>query len=177
MFSKVFLLLACSAILSLVSCKLSSSHPMEISHINDSLTRIEIRQPLRYLLLPIQEDQPEVKVRLLGDTPEDTWLDIRLAVDSVDYYVPFPLSREKGCTLEILHLKKSAVAWEKLILSDTFDTSKRDYYRPAYHYTPDYGWMNDPNGLIYHEGVYHLYYQFNPFGSKWVNMCWGHATT
>lgn len=177
MFSKVFLLLACSAILSLVSCKLSSSHPMEISHINDSLTRIEIRQPLRYLLLPIQEDQPEVKVRLLGDTPEDTWLDIRLAVDSVDYYVPFPLSREKGCTLEILHLKKSAVAWEKLILSDTFDTSKRDYYRPAYHYTPDYGWMNDPNGLIYHEGVYHLYYQFNPFGSKWGNMCWGHATT
>lgn len=150
---------------------------MEISHINDSLTRIEIRQPLRYLLLPIQEDQPEVKVRLLGDTPEDTWLDIRLAVDSVDYYVPFPLSREKGCTLEILHLKKSAVAWEKLILSDTFDTSKRDYYRPAYHYTPDYGWMNDPNGLIYHEGVYHLYYQFNPFGSKWGNMCWGHATT
>ena len=177
MFSKVFLLLACSAILSLVSCKLSSSHPMEISHINDSLTRIEIRQPLRYLLIPIQEDQPEVKVRLLGDTPEDTWLDIRLAVDSVDYYVPFPLSREKGCTLEILHLKKSAVAWEKLILSDTFDTSKRDYYRPAYHYTPDYGWMNDPNGLIYHEGVYHLYYQFNPFGSKWGNMCWGHATT
>ncbi len=177
MFSKVFLLLACSAILSLVSCKLSSSHPMEISHINDSLTRIEIRQPLRYLLLPIQEDQPEVKVRLLGDTPEDTWLDIRLAVDSVDYYVPFPLSREKGCTLEILHLKKSAVAWEKLILSDTFDTSKRDYYRPAYHYAPDYGWMNDPNGLIYHEGVYHLYYQFNPFGSKWGNMCWGHATT
>ena len=177
MFSKVFLLLACSAILSLVSCKPSSSHPMEISHINDSLTRIEIRQPLRYLLLPIQEDQPEVKVRLLGDAPEDTWLDIRLAVDSVDYYVPFPLSREKGRTLEILHLKKSAVAWEKLILSDTFDTSKRDYYRPAYHYTPDYGWMNDPNGLIYHEGVYHLYYQFNPFGSKWGNMCWGHATT
>ena len=37
--------------------------------------------------------------------------------------------------------------------------------------------MNDPNGLIYHEGVYHLYYQFNPFGSKWGNMCWGHATT
>ena len=177
MFSKVFLLLACSAILSLVSCKPSSSYPMEISHINDSLTRVEIRQPLRYLLLPIQEDQPEVKVRLLGDTPEDTWLDIRLAVDSVDYYVPFPLSREKGCTLEILHLKKSAVVWEKLILSDTFDTSKRDYYRPAYHYTPDYGWMNDPNGLIYHEGVYHLYYQFNPFGSKWGNMCWGHATT
>ena len=177
MFSKVFLLLACSAILSLVSCKLSSSHPMEISHINDSLTRIEIRQPLRYLLLPIQEDQPEVKVRLLGDAPEDTWLDIRLAVDSVDYYVPFPLSREKESTLEVLHLKESAVAWEKLILSDTFDTSKRDYYRPAYHYTPDYGWMNDPNGLIYHEGVYHLYYQFNPFGAKWGNMCWGHATT
>lgn len=177
MFSKVFLLLACSAILSLVSCKLSSSHPMEISHVNDSLTYVEIHQPLRYLLLPIQEDQPEVKLRLLGDTLEDTWLDIRLAVDSVDYYVPIPLSREEGCVLEILHLKKSAVAWEKLILSDTFDTSKRDYYHPAYHYTPDYGWMNDPNGLIYHEGVYHLYYQFNPFGSKWGNMCWGHATT
>lgn len=177
MMYKPLTLLACALGLSLTSCKPSSTRPMTIAYPNDSLTLIEVSQPQRYLLLPIQEDQPEVAVRLRGDAPEDTWLDIRLAVDSVDYYVPFPLPAGQASTLEVLHLKKEAITWQKLQLADTFDTSKTDYYRPAYHYSPAYGWMNDPNGLIYHDGTYHLYYQFNPFGSKWGNMYWGHATS
>lgn len=68
---------------------------MEILHPNDTLTRIEINSPQRYLLLPIEESQPEVQVRLVGDRPEDTWLDIRLAVDSIDYYVPPRLARRQ----------------------------------------------------------------------------------
>jgi len=47
--------------------------------------------------------------------------------------------------------------------------------RPAIHLSEEYGWINDPNGLIYDDGIYHFYYQYNPFGVRWENMCWGHA--
>lgn len=50
-------------------------------------------------------------------------------------------------------------------------------YRPQYHFTPAQNWMNDPNGLLYHNGVYHMYYQHNPGGPGWGNLSWGHATS
>lgn len=50
-------------------------------------------------------------------------------------------------------------------------------WRPVYHFTPVKNWINDPNGLIYLNGVYHLYYQHNPFENKWGHMSWGHATS
>lgn len=52
-----------------------------------------------------------------------------------------------------------------------------ELYRPQFHYTPRRNWMNDPNGLVYHEGTYHLFYQYNPEGATWGHMSWGHATS
>ena len=72
---------------------------------------------------------------------------------------------------------KDFVAWKELKTSDSFDTTNREKYRPVYHHTPQWGWMNDPNGLFYKDGVWHLYFQYNPYGSQWENMTWGHSTS
>ncbi|KAJ5366002.1 Glycoside hydrolase family 32 [Penicillium concentricum] len=50
-------------------------------------------------------------------------------------------------------------------------------YRPQYHFSPARNWMNDPSGLLYHNGTYHLFFQYNPAGIEWGNMSWGHATS
>ncbi|THZ29391.1 concanavalin A-like lectin/glucanase [Aureobasidium pullulans] len=55
--------------------------------------------------------------------------------------------------------------------------SYNEPYRPQFHFSPKKGWMNDPNGLLYYNGVYHMYYQYNPGGNTWGNISWGHATS
>ncbi len=149
---------------------------MDIVHIGDT-TVIRIDKPTKYLLLPIQEEKEEAKVLLSTGSPTDTWMDIRLAQNGADYYVPFELGNGKTATVKILGLKKNALATNLMKLSDTFDTTNTDFYRPSYHFTPLYGWMNDPNGMVYKDGEYHLYFQYNPYGSKWGNMHWGHAVS
>lgn len=149
---------------------------MNIEHHGDT-TVISVQNPTKYLLLPIQEEQDEAQVLLSTGSKDDTWMDVRLAQNGTDYYVPFALGNGKTATVKILGLKKNALAINLMQLSDTFDTTNTDYYRPSYHFTPLYGWMNDPNGMVYKDGEYHLYFQYNPYGSKWGNMHWGHAVS
>ena len=149
---------------------------MNIEHKGDT-TIIKVENPTKYLLLPIQEEKDEAQVLLDTGSKEDTWMDIRLAQNGSDYFVPFALGKGKTATVKILGLKKDALALNLMKLSDTFDTTNTDYYRPSYHFTPLYGWMNDPNGMVYKDGEYHLYFQYNPYGSKWGNMHWGHAVS
>lgn len=153
-----------------------SAQTMNIAHRGDT-TVINIQNPTRYLLLPIQEEKDEAQVLLYTGSNSDTWMDVRLAQNGCDYYVPFSLGTGKTATVKIIGLKEGALAVNLMKLSDTFDTSNTDYYRPSYHFTPLYGWMNDPNGMVYKDGEYHLYFQYNPYGSKWGNMHWGHAVS
>ena len=170
----ICLALAGMAMTAFTACQ-SQSEGFSLEHQGDTLTLVHITRPAKYLILPIQETSEEAKVRLETGSLADCAMDIRLAMDSVDYYVPFALNGHT--TVSIRRIDADALCWDSLRLSDTFDTTNRDYYRPVYHHTPPYGWMNDPNGMVYKDGEYHLYYQYNPYGSKWGNMHWGHSVS
>lgn len=133
-----------------------------------------------YLLLPIQDDAPEGKICVVKDNEQKgTLMNVRLARERVDSYVPFVLSAYKGqhISIEIQGVPETALCWKELKLSGSFDMANKESFRPLYHHTPAYGWMNDPNGMFYKNGVYHLYFQYNPYGAVWGNMHWGHSTS
>jgi len=145
---------------------------------------VQINTNQRYLLLPVEEAMPDVRVSMIVNNKEVNVADVRLAVNRVDYFVPLDLSAYAGKNILLkfklgsndpVRGKLSAVCCKEMKLSDTFDTGNRETFRPTYHFSPLYGWMNDPNGMVYKDGEYHLFYQYNPYGSKWGNMSWGHA--
>ena len=145
---------------------------------------VHINTNQRYLLLPVEEVMPDVRVSMNVTNKEVNVADVRLAVNRVDYFVPLDLSDYAGKNILLkfklgsndpIRGKLSAVCCKEMKLSDTFDTGNREKFRPTYHFSPLYGWMNDPNGMVYKDGEYHLFYQHNPYGSKWGNMHWGHA--
>lgn len=145
---------------------------------SDSLTVIHITNPTNYILLPIEEEAAESQVLLDTGEATDTDMDIRLAQTQVDYFVPFALpTGVKTATVCVRNKSKDALCWKEIKLSDTFDTANTEKFRPVYHHTPLYGWMNDANGLVYKDGEYHLYFQYNPYGSKWGNMHWRHSVS
>lgn len=161
----------------MVACQ-PSQNSVTFEHQGDTLTIVRIANPSKYLLLPIQENSKEGQVKLEPGNPADAYMDIRLATDSVEYYVPFALPQgAKEATVLIRNVAADALCWDSIKVSDTFDTTNREKYRPVYHHTPLYGWMNDANGLVYKDGEYHLYFQYNPYGSMWGNMHWGHSVS
>ena len=156
---------------------------------NHSLYRISSdNQSKKYLLLPVQESAEVSNIKVIGSSRQLKTLNVRLANNHIDYYVPLCLQEfadEKGLMLDV-HVNgtyrtdggiSTFSCWKNMSFSDTFDMQNREQYRPIYHHTPAYGWMNDPNGMFYKDGVWNLYFQHNPYGSQWENMTWGHSTS
>ena len=152
-----------------------------ISHLVSEQNIVTIKKTTsNYLLLPIQDNAPEAKVYIVKDGLQmNVAVNVRLAREHIDYYVPLNLLEYQGkdIAIDILGMPANAFCWDSLKLSNVFDMTNFEKFRPVYHHTPAYGWMNDPNGMFYKDGVYHLYYQYNPYGSVWGNMTWGHSTS
>ena len=143
-----------------------------------SIVSLDVKE--NYMLLPVQDDAPEGKICIVrNNVQEGTFMNVRLARERVDSYVPFVLSAYKGqhISIDIQGVPENALCWKELKMSDSFDMTNKEKFRPVYHHTPAYGWMNDPNGMFYKDGVYHLYFQYNPYGSVWGNIHWGHSTS
>ena len=160
---------------------------VKVEFLGTNNTMIRITGEGKYLMLPIQDNGEEATLNLLVDGKQEKNFTARLAKNKVDYMVPLDLSsyRGKHIILNVISNQSRATmreaqgdaCWKNIALSDTFDISNREKFRPAFHHTPDYGWMNDPNGMVYADSLWHLCYQWNPYGSKWANMTWGHATS
>lgn len=154
---------------------------MVVKHLANEQNIILLDSVKKFLLLPVQENAPEGKVNIIvnNEFQLEQNINIRLAREKVDYYVPLDLSAYQGksVSVDVTGMPVSSLCWKEIKLSDTFYSSNRETYRPVYHHTPVYGWMNDPNGMFYKDGVYHLYFQYNPYGSMWANMTWGHSTS
>ena len=158
---------------------------MTPSILSDRHAMVRVTTAERFVLLPVEEKADIAHLRVLKDNKVVQTLNVRLAVDKVDYFVPLEIKTQRVALLDI-HFNgdrrtkgalKELACWREMRLSDTFDTQNRERFRPDYHHTPTYGWMNDPNGMFYKDGVWHLFYQWNPYGSMWENMTWGHSTS
>ena len=152
--------------------------------LSDNHAMVRLESGSKYVLLPVEEKAENASVRVIGkDNQALRKPNVRLAVDHVDYYVPLEI--KDGQVLDIIFHGdrrqtgnvKDYACWKEMKYSDEFDTTNREQFRPAYHHTPAYGWMNDPNGMFYKDGEWHLCYQFNPYGSLWENMTWGHSVS
>ena len=165
----------------LMAMTMNAQTPMVLG---ENHAMLKLKQDKTYLLLPVQEKVENAHIAVLDERNEMVRrLNVKLAVDKVDYFVPLEI--KKAQLLDITFhgdrrttgAVKDFVCWQEMKYSNTFDTTNSEKFRPLYHHTPVYGWMNDPNGMFYKDGVWHLYYQYNPYGSQWENMTWGHSTT
>ncbi|MDE7463283.1 MAG: DUF4980 domain-containing protein [Muribaculaceae bacterium] len=162
---------------------------VKVEHLGANNTLVRVNpSDARFLILPVEESVDDAAVGILLDGKQEKTINVRLARNKIDYYVPVDISDYKGkeILLNILTNHSSLpserqisedTCWDNISLSNDFDTSNTEKFRPAFHHTPLYGWMNDPNGMFYKDGVWHLYYQYNPYGSKWQNMSWGHSSS
>lgn len=173
--------------LPLAAVTANAADGVKVEHLGTNNTLVRVEGNSRYLMLPVQEAYDDATVNVVVDGKLDKTIYVRLAKSKVDYSVPFDLSPYEGhdVVLNIVTSQnrstvreaKEDACWNNFQLTDTIDVTNHEKYRPAYHHTPLYGWMNDPNGMFYKDGVWHLYYQWNPYGSKWQNMTWGHSSS
>ena len=134
------------------------------------------------LSLPVKNGASIRKARLVVDGQPVHEFTIECADDQPDWWATLDVSQWQG--------KKVSVEVDKLPDTSKFlssieqDDTRKDagsFYtetlRPQFHFSPARGWNNDPNGLSYYNGEYHLFFQHNPYGVKWGNMHWGHAVS
>jgi len=135
----------------------------------------------KYLNLPVKNAADKVVISLQIEDTKVREFVINLAPGEPDYWVYLEVQ-------DFIGKKGNLIAWEisdkqmkgfrSIYSADTFPGEENLYkeeLRPQFHFSSKRGWNNDPNGLMYYKGEYHMFYQHNPFGWEWGNMTWGHA--
>jgi fructan beta-fructosidase len=147
------------------------------SDIDGNFSSIKITK--KYLNLPVSHQVERSVMVFEIDGKKERSFEIRLASGEADYWVFCDVSLLKDKVVRI-SCPGEGKGLESIYQSDEIagqDSLYRETNRPQLHFTPRRGWHNDPNGLIYHEGEYHLFYQHNPYERDWGNMHWGHAVS
>lgn len=136
----------------------------------------------RFLNLPIRNGGAKRSVSLMVDGKLVVKNEIELADNQVDWWAPLDVSSWQGKTIELQvdRLPESSQAFKLIEPGDSIKNSNdlyRESQRGQIHFSTKRGWLNDPNGLVYFNGEYHLFFQHNPYGWSWGNMHWGHAVS
>lgn len=170
-------------LMAMMTCCLLDAQTIAPRILGDGHVMLSLEKQTRYLLLPVEEKAEIAHIRVLKDNNVCQTLNARLAVDKVDYFVPLELKKADLLDISFRGDRRTKGAmsdlacWHEMKYVDEFDMTNREHFRPKYHHTPKYGWMNDPNGMFYKDGVWHLAFQWNPYGSQWENMTWGASTS
>jgi len=135
-----------------------------------------------YLSFPVKrgEVMRKVTVRVEGGRVRE--FEAELTRDTPDFWAFLDVSAYRGSrvTISTIAVKGKPSALELVTQDDEIKRAEnlyREKLRPQFHFTSRRGWNNDPNGLVFHDGEYHLFYQHNPYGWSWGNMHWGHAAS
>ncbi|HNQ87796.1 MAG TPA: glycoside hydrolase family 32 protein [Verrucomicrobiota bacterium] len=136
----------------------------------------------RYLNLPIKQGAPKRIVTTIVEGQVIVRNEIELAPGEPDWWAFMDVGAWKGrtLTLQVDRLPEDSRALSAIELGDTIKGAADLYREPLrgqFHFSSRRGWNNDPNGLVFYRGEYHLFYQHNPYGWNWGNMHWGHAVS
>ena len=137
----------------------------------------------RYLIIPIQnKGKPNGQIQLfVGDQEVRNYrLNIATSANTTDWFAFFTIDSYAGQSARVAASKVTEEGFALIKQSDSIPGEEHFYtepHRPQFHFTQKVGWNNDPNGMVYHDGTWHLFFQHNPVALPWGNMTWGHATS